>query len=146
MCAPPRPAELDGLIPARVFDNFQFVCLMDIMRQCRAPSDVAKTEALFALNALMEVGDQSQRICGTHPHASWLHLSLQCLFALDALIEVRKAIWKTRFIVGRPLTLEGHVIMGDSKPCALFPSPACNVQHPSPPSPPASLMLGVISA
>eukprot|EP00199_Chlamydomonas_sp_CCMP681_P000709 CAMPEP_0119106372 /NCGR_PEP_ID=MMETSP1180-20130426/4076_1 /TAXON_ID=3052 ORGANISM="Chlamydomonas cf sp, Strain CCMP681" /NCGR_SAMPLE_ID=MMETSP1180 /ASSEMBLY_ACC=CAM_ASM_000741 /LENGTH=475 /DNA_ID=CAMNT_0007091691 /DNA_START=54 /DNA_END=1482 /DNA_ORIENTATION=- len=50
--------EFDDMLPQRSFDNFQFVCFTDIMKTCRSAADMPKTEALFALRALMEIPEQ----------------------------------------------------------------------------------------
>jgi len=57
--------EYDDALPTRVFDNFQFVALNDIVKKAggqqainSSPDARQRFEALFALHALMEVPDQ----------------------------------------------------------------------------------------
>lgn len=56
--------EFDDSLPARAFDNFQFVCLEDVMLKASSRSRKKRSspEAIFAMNALMEIPDQYRAI------------------------------------------------------------------------------------
>lgn len=54
--------EFDDALPARAFDNFQFVNYGSIAQACPPGAGPEKREALFALRALMEVPEQFKAI------------------------------------------------------------------------------------
>lgn len=55
--------QFDDNIPARSFDNFQFVNFTDIMRR---NTSITKKEAEFALAALMEIPSQYKATLELH--------------------------------------------------------------------------------